>query len=120
VTVRRPVISVEDLHVWFDLADGGELHAVQGVSFDLQAGERMGQDHALAVDGLYTVELRDLGGRHDVARQLGRVHATLDVRDLRCGERDDLVVLAPAIDEVEVVEVASGRTGNQHPLSRHV
>ena len=36
-----PVLRVEDLHVWFDI-DGGELHAVQGVGFDLHAGERMG------------------------------------------------------------------------------
>src|SRR5581483_7886613 len=32
----------EDLHVWFDLADGGELHAVQGVGFTLERGERLG------------------------------------------------------------------------------
>jgi oligopeptide/dipeptide ABC transporter ATP-binding protein len=37
-----PVLSVEDLHVWFDLADGGELHAVRGISFDLHPGERLG------------------------------------------------------------------------------
>ena len=42
MTAQRPVISVEDLHVWFDLADGGELHAVQGVTFELRPGERMG------------------------------------------------------------------------------
>jgi peptide/nickel transport system ATP-binding protein len=36
-----PVLSVEELHVWFDVR-GGELHAVQGVDFDLRAGERMG------------------------------------------------------------------------------
>ena len=39
---REPILSVEDLHVWFDLAGGRELHAVQGVSFDLRPGERMG------------------------------------------------------------------------------
>ena len=39
---REPMLSVEDLHVWFDLAGGSELHAVQGVSFDLRPGERMG------------------------------------------------------------------------------
>ncbi len=38
----EPVIRVEDLHVWFDLPGGGELHAVQGVSFELHEGERMG------------------------------------------------------------------------------
>jgi peptide/nickel transport system ATP-binding protein len=36
-----PVLRVEDLHVWFDLP-GGELHAAQGVSFELHAGERLG------------------------------------------------------------------------------
>ena len=37
-----PVLRVEDLHVWFDLSGGRELHAVQGVTFELRAGERMG------------------------------------------------------------------------------
>ena len=36
-----PVLSAEGLHVWFDIP-GGELHAVQGVDFDLRPGERMG------------------------------------------------------------------------------
>jgi peptide/nickel transport system ATP-binding protein len=36
-----PVLAVEDLHVWFGL-EQGELHAVQGVSFELFPGERMG------------------------------------------------------------------------------
>jgi oligopeptide/dipeptide ABC transporter ATP-binding protein len=35
------VLSVEGLEVWFDVP-GGELHAVQGVGFDLYPGERMG------------------------------------------------------------------------------
>jgi peptide/nickel transport system ATP-binding protein len=42
VSSREPVLKVEDLHVWFDLAGGDELHAVQGVSFELRPGERMG------------------------------------------------------------------------------
>jgi peptide/nickel transport system ATP-binding protein len=37
-----PLLAVEDLHVWFELADGGELHAVQGVGFTLEPGERLG------------------------------------------------------------------------------
>jgi peptide/nickel transport system ATP-binding protein len=36
-----PVLQVEGLHVWFDVARG-ELHAVKGVDFDLRPGERMG------------------------------------------------------------------------------
>jgi peptide/nickel transport system ATP-binding protein len=41
VTRAAPVLSVEGLEVWFDVP-GGELHAVQGVEFDLYPGERMG------------------------------------------------------------------------------
>jgi len=37
-----PVLSVEDLHVWFDLECGRELHAVQGIDLALSGGERMG------------------------------------------------------------------------------
>ena len=36
------LLEVHDLHVWFDLARGGELHAVQGVDLELDAGERFG------------------------------------------------------------------------------
>jgi peptide/nickel transport system ATP-binding protein len=40
--VTAPLLQVEDLHVWFDLQGGGELHAVQGVGFTLERGERLG------------------------------------------------------------------------------
>jgi peptide/nickel transport system ATP-binding protein len=40
--VSAPLLQVDDLHVWFDLQDGGELHAVQGVGFTLERGERLG------------------------------------------------------------------------------
>ena len=36
------LLEVRDLHVWFELERGGELHAVQGVTFKLAAGERFG------------------------------------------------------------------------------
>jgi len=36
------LLEVRDLNVWFDLGDGEELHAVQGVSFGLEGGDRMG------------------------------------------------------------------------------
>jgi oligopeptide/dipeptide ABC transporter ATP-binding protein len=36
------VLEVRDLHVWFGLPGGGELHAVQGIGFDLDRGERLG------------------------------------------------------------------------------
>jgi peptide/nickel transport system ATP-binding protein len=36
------LLAVEDLNVWFDLGSGRELHAVQGVGFALEPGERFG------------------------------------------------------------------------------
>ncbi len=36
------MLEVRDLHVWFDLGKGRELHPVQGVDFVLDSGERMG------------------------------------------------------------------------------
>jgi peptide/nickel transport system ATP-binding protein len=40
--VATSLLSVEDLHVWFGLEGGGEVHAVQGIDFSLVAGERFG------------------------------------------------------------------------------
>jgi peptide/nickel transport system ATP-binding protein len=40
--VSAPVLRVEDLHVWFELGEGHELHAVRGIDFELRAGERFG------------------------------------------------------------------------------
>ena len=37
-----PLLEVEDMNVWFELPGGGELHAVRGIGFALQAGERFG------------------------------------------------------------------------------
>ncbi len=36
------LLAVRDLNVWFDLPDGEQLHAVQGVGFELDPGDRMG------------------------------------------------------------------------------
>lgn len=36
------LLEVQDLHVWFGLSKGEELHAVQGVSLRLEQGERFG------------------------------------------------------------------------------
>jgi len=36
------MLEVEDLHVWFEPPHASAVHAVQGVSFDLDAGERFG------------------------------------------------------------------------------
>jgi oligopeptide/dipeptide ABC transporter ATP-binding protein len=40
--VSGKLLEVEDLHVWFDLPHDRELHAVQGVSFAVDRGERLG------------------------------------------------------------------------------
>ncbi len=36
------LLQVRDLHVWFDLEQGGQLHAVQGLSLDLDQRELVG------------------------------------------------------------------------------
>lgn len=36
------VLEVDDLHVWFGLPHGGQVHAAAGVSFSLAPGERFG------------------------------------------------------------------------------
>jgi peptide/nickel transport system ATP-binding protein len=36
------LLTVRNLHVWFDIARHQELHAVQGVSFELDEGDRFG------------------------------------------------------------------------------
>jgi len=40
--MSRALLEVEDLHVWFDLPNRRELHAVQGVSLSVDAGARIG------------------------------------------------------------------------------
>ena len=35
-------LEVRDLNVWFDLGNGEELHAVQGVDLTVGAGQRVG------------------------------------------------------------------------------
>ena len=40
--MSQKLLEVEDLHVWFDLPNGRELHAVQGVSFTVDSGTRLG------------------------------------------------------------------------------
>ena len=54
-----------------------------------------------------------------MSRELGRIAAAVDVRDLRRRERDDLVLLTTAVDEVEVVEVAARGADDHEPSSIH-
>ena len=51
--------------------------------------------------------------------ELGRILAPVDVRDLRRGEGDHLALGPVPVDEVEVVEVASGSAGDQYPCPGH-
>jgi peptide/nickel transport system ATP-binding protein len=36
------LLTASDLHVWFDLPGGGHLHAVRGIDFSVEEGERFG------------------------------------------------------------------------------
>jgi peptide/nickel transport system ATP-binding protein len=36
------LLTVSDLHVWFDLPNGRQLHAVRGIDFSVDEGERFG------------------------------------------------------------------------------
>jgi peptide/nickel transport system ATP-binding protein len=36
------LLEARDLHVWFDLPHGGQLHAVRGVDLEIDAGRRVG------------------------------------------------------------------------------
>jgi oligopeptide/dipeptide ABC transporter ATP-binding protein len=40
--MRAPLLDVSDLHVWFDLGGRGEVHAVRGIDFSVDEGERFG------------------------------------------------------------------------------
>ena len=53
------------------------------------------------------------------ARKLDRIAPAVDVRDLRRGERDHVVLGPVPVDEVEVVEVAARGTRDQDSSSSH-
>ncbi len=77
-----PLLEVEDLHVWFDLAGGGELHAVQGVGFTLEPGERLGLVGESGC-GKTTTALAMMGLLPSSASAAGRI--LLDGEDLLAG-----------------------------------
>jgi len=51
--------------------------------------------------------------------QRRRIDAAVDVRDLRRGEGDDLVLRLVAVDKVEVVKVAPSGAGDDHASPVH-
>ncbi|MFL5943119.1 MAG: ABC transporter ATP-binding protein [Gaiellaceae bacterium] len=76
------LLQVEDLHVWFDLEGGGELHAVQGVNFALEPGERLGLVGESGC-GKTTTALAIMGLLPSSASVSGRV--VLDGHDILAG-----------------------------------
>ena len=81
------VLEVRDLHVWFDLDDGGELYAVQGVSFSLSRGERFGLVGESGC-GKTTTILALMGLLPSSATVSGEVR--LDGRDILSGGEDTI------------------------------
>jgi oligopeptide/dipeptide ABC transporter ATP-binding protein len=80
--MSAPLLEIEDLHVWFDLEGGGELHAVQGVNLSLQPGERLGLVGESGC-GKTTTALAILGLLPPSASVAGRV--LLDGKDILAG-----------------------------------
>jgi peptide/nickel transport system ATP-binding protein len=80
--VTEPLLQVEDLHVWFDLAEGGELHAVQGVGLSLDPGERLGLVGESGC-GKTTTALAIMGLLPPSASVAGRI--LLDGKDILAG-----------------------------------
>jgi hypothetical protein len=102
---------------------GGE-RARRDVHHVLVRDVRVREDDLVhVVPGDQLLELRLRRDRNPVriqlARQLLRIDAPVDVRDLRRREGDDLVLLAAAVDEVEVVKVPTGRTCDENPCPCH-
>jgi peptide/nickel transport system ATP-binding protein len=80
--VTAGLLQLEDLHVWFDLQDGGELHAVQGVSLSIDPGERLGLVGESGC-GKTTTALAIMGLLPPSASVSGRV--LLDGKDILAG-----------------------------------
>ncbi len=77
------LLEVSDLHVWFDLPKGGgQVHAVQGVSFALEAGQRFGLVGESGC-GKTTTILALMGLLPPTAQVAGQV--MLDGRDILAG-----------------------------------
>jgi len=57
--------------------------------------------------------------RIELAGERTRIEPPFDVRNLRGGEGDDLEVVAAAVDEVEIVEVAARGACDHDPCPRH-
>jgi oligopeptide/dipeptide ABC transporter ATP-binding protein len=127
--MSAPLLEIEDLHVWFDLEGGGELHAVQGVNLSLFPGERLGlvgesgcgkTTTALAILGLLppsaSVAGRVLLGGKDIlagGEPAMRPHRWVDVAIVFQGAMNSLNPVRPIGDQiVECLELHRRATGN--------
>jgi ABC-type dipeptide/oligopeptide/nickel transport system ATPase component len=81
------LLEVRDLDVWFDLADGGELHAVKGVDLSLDPGERLGLVGESGC-GKTTTALAIMGLLPPNASAAGRV--LLDGEDILAGGEESV------------------------------
>jgi len=76
------LLEIEDLHVWFDLEGGRELHAVRGAGLSIEPGERLGIVGESGC-GKTTTALAILGLLPSSASVSGRV--LLDGKDILAG-----------------------------------
>ena len=81
------VLAIEDLHVWFELPGGKELHAVQGIDLSLQRGERLGLVGESGC-GKTTAILAMMGLLPPTASAAGRI--LLDGEDILAGGDDTM------------------------------
>src|ERR671934_954277 len=123
------LLELEDLHVWFDLGGGRELHAVQGVSLSLDKGQRLGlvgesgcgkTTTVLGLLGLLppsaSVSGRVLLGGRDIlagGEETIRPHRWTDLAIVFQGAMNALnpvqTVSAQIVEALELHRVASGR-----------
>jgi len=82
-----PLLELDELHVWFDLGEGRELHAVQGVSLRLEPGQRLGLVGESGC-GKTTTVLASLGLLPQTASVAGRV--LLNGEDILAGGEDSI------------------------------
>jgi len=82
-----PLLELDELHVWFDLGEGRELHAVQGVSLVLEPGLRLGLVGESGC-GKTTTVLASLGLLPQTASVAGRV--LLNGEDILAGGEDSI------------------------------
>ena len=124
-----PLLDVEDLHVWFELEGGGEVHAVQGISLSLEEGERFGLvgesgcgkttavlalmgllPPSASVAGRVVLEGKDLLARGE---ESVRPHRWRDIAMVFQGAMNAFNPVTPIVDQIaepmEIHDVAHGK-----------